>query len=105
MISFWTPLLKWVFICGVTFGIGVGVPLGRHSVFVQMRVFARSRRLRWRNPLAWLAGEYRGIWRESDRLAAGFTESAPWITAGATPSQRADLCAVSVATEGAARHL
>jgi hypothetical protein len=27
-----------------------------------------KRRLRWRNPLAWLAGEYRGAWRESRRL-------------------------------------
>ena len=70
MISFWTPLLKWVFICGVSTGLGLGVPLGRHSVFVQMRVFARSRRLRWRNPLAWLAGEYRELFADIAHLCA-----------------------------------
>jgi hypothetical protein len=52
-----------------------------------------------------LGREYGRLRADGDRLADAFIESAPWITAGATPSQRADLCAVSVATEEAARHL
>jgi hypothetical protein len=104
----WLPW--WAYPAGCCFLVGgaCGWQLGYlHRGLVEWgrragRLLAWQRRYRARGPLV---SAYRELWRGSEHLAGAFIESAPWITAGATPSQRADLCAVSVATEEAARHL
>lgn len=57
MISFATSQLKWTFIAGTAVGIGIGVQLGRQSVFLAMsmtrnivagRLRRRAKRGNWR---------------------------------------------------------